>query len=439
MTNDRLDRRLPALLSDIGRTDAAGLLEDVLDATGSARQRPAWRHVGWWLPEVSLAPRRAVLIGVVGLLLIALIAVVVGAGSSPDRPLPVEKDPSTVVVQQWNGLRDPALRVSQTAYPPGSAIGTRVMESLPRNAVGLRWSPDGSRLAFWLEEAPPNQHSLELTGLFLAGSDGTDPVEVALPRGTDQYTSNGWWSGVHWAPTGARFALAWDTHGCTGGANCIPPGGIDVFDATGQQTTAISILDSPLIDPVWSPDGLAVGWMSGSCANSLCEDDAFHWRRVDDGATVTTLLLDRGSVVSWSDANRLQVVVMRDGFTFVDRVYSMTPDGTDIREVPWTDQAQGLSPMWSPHGRLLAWLQGSTGTFTVYDTVSGAERRASLPVNIGIAAWAPASDALVLYGSSDADPQGYALYVIAADGTGFTSLANGDDFAWMPAEVAIGP
>ena len=439
MTNDRLDRRLPALLSDIGRTDAAGLLEDVLAATGAARQRPRWRHLGWWLPEPSLAPRRAVLIGVVGLLLIALVAVVVGAGRSPDRPLPAEKDPSTVVVQHWNGLRDPGLKVSQTAYPPGSAVGTRVMKSLPPNAVGLRWSPDGSRLAYWLQAAPPNRHGLELTGLFLAGSDGTDPVEVPLPRGTGQYTSNGWWSGVHWAPTGARFALAWDTHGCAGGEACIPPGGIDVFDATGQQTAAISILDSPLIDPVWSPDGLAVGWMSGSCADSLCEDDAFHWRGVEDGATVTTLLLDRGSAVSWSDANRLQVVVMRGGFTFVDRVYSMTPDGGDVRDVPWSDQAEGLFPIWSPDGRLLASLQESAGKFTVYDTASGTEHRASLPINIGIAAWAPASEGLVLYGSSDTDPQSYALYFIAADGTGFRSLGNGDDFAWIPTEVAIGP
>jgi Tol biopolymer transport system component len=353
-------------------------------------------------------------------------------------PLPATTDPSTIVVQEWNGLRDPASKVSQTAYPPAGGVGSPAVATLPSNAVSLRWSPDGSRMTYWLRDAPADRRGFEDRGLFLAQGDGSDPVQIALPRTTDQYASNGWWAGVRWAPTGDRFALAWDTHSCTGGADCTPPGGIDLFDGAGRQIGAISVLDSPVIDPVWSPDGRAVGWMSGSCANGLCENDAFHWQPIDDAGNVTTLPLERGSNVVWSDANRLDVVVMRDSYAVVGRVYSMLPDGADVRDIPWTNPAMGLSPTWSPGGGSVAALEASSGNLTVLDVAAGTEIKADVPVDTSIAGWAPDGDRLVLYGSSETDLQGYALYVISADGTGFASLGSGEDFAWMPA-AATGP
>ena len=61
-----------------------------------------------------------------------------------------------------------------------------------------------------------------------------------------------------------------------------------------------------------------------------------------------------------------------------------------------------------------------------------------MPTGVDIAAWAPDSGRLLLFGTSDANPQAYGLYVIAADGTGFASLGDGDDFAWMPEPAAPG-
>jgi len=324
-------------------------------------------------------------------------------------------------------------------------VGTPAMEALPANAVGLRWSADGSRLAYWERDAPADRRGLVLRGLYLARADGTDPVPIALPRSTDLYVSNGWWAGVRWAPTGGTFALAWNTYACSDGPDCIPPGGIDVFDVSGQLVAAISVSLNADGQVHWSPDGLAVGWTTGSCSDSTCETDAFHWRPVRDATSLTTLSLDRGSSVAWSDANRLLVVVMPSHTgdeaivkPTVDRVYSMAPDGSDIREIPWTPQGDGLAPVWSPDGRWLATLDPATGKLTLRDAVSGTETSTEGPPGVQIAAWAPDSGRLLLFGESDANPQAYGLYVIAADGTGFASLGDGDDVAWMPTPAAPG-
>jgi len=169
------------------------------------------------------------------------------------------------------------------------------------------------------------------------------------------------------------------------------------------------------------------------------EADAFHWRPVRDATSLTTLPLHRGSSVAWSDANRLLVVVMpsRTGEEAivkptVDRVYSMAPDGSDIREVQWTARGDGLAPVWSPDGRWLATLDPATGKLSVRDAVSGTDTSTEVPPGVQIAAWAPDSGGLLLVGASEANPQAYGLYVIAADGTGFASLGDGDDVAWMP-------
>ena len=80
-----------------------------------------------------------------------------------------------------------------------------------------------------------------------------------------------------------------------------------------------------------------------------------------------------------------------------------------------------------------------TGDLTIRDAVSGTEIHADVPPGINVAAWAPDSDRLMMFGTSDANLQAYGLYVISADGTGFTSLGDGDDFDWMPAPTAAAP
>ena len=314
------DRLLISTLEESGPTTAPPRLVDasLKQAGGVSQRRPlmsvfdrsAWPARRLWLGKLGTTIPVAT-IAIVALIMLGLLAVLAvgrsrrAAGAAPcdtgaapggtgadrgtpapilETPAPLPVKPATIMVQEWNGLRDPGSIVTHTAFEPGSAVGNPAMEALPPNAVGLRWSADGTRLAYWERDAPPDQHSLSLRGLYLARADGTEPVPVALPRETNVYVSNGWWSGVRWAPTGDRFALAWNTGGCSDGPDCTPPGGIDVFDLTGQLLAAISVSDNVDGDVLWSPDGLTVGWTTGSCSDSYCESDALNWRLLDAGA-----------------------------------------------------------------------------------------------------------------------------------------------------------
>ena len=102
-------------------------------------------------------------------------------------------------------------------------------------------------------------------------------------------------------------------------------------------------------------------------------------------------------------------------------------------------RALRVAPVWSPDGRLLATLD-TEGDLTIGDAVSGTETQAEVPPGIYVAAWAPDSDRLLMFAmGDDSYPQAFRLSVISADGTGLTSLGDGDDFDWMPAPTAPAP
>ena len=293
------DRLLLSTLDESGPTTAPPRLVDasLKQAGGVAQRRPlmsvfdrsAWPARRLWLGRLGTTIPVAT-IAIVALVMLGLLAALavgqflerpaplpvtpaplpvipaplpVTPAPLPVTPAPLPVTPATIMVQTWNGLRDPDSVVSHTAFEPGSAVGSPAMAALPPNAVGLRWSPDGTRLAYWEQDAPADQHSLVLRGLYVARTDGTEPVRVALPRDADLYASNGWWAGVQWAPTGGRFALAWNTGSCSDGPDCIPPGGIDVFDLTGQLVAEISVSDARQRCPLVSgrADGGLDDWL----------------------------------------------------------------------------------------------------------------------------------------------------------------------------------
>lgn len=403
--------------------DAGALTSDVLrhvDGTSQARGLP-------W--PAFQGHRRTVLVGLAALLVVGLVGALIAAGSFR-RTLLVPAGPPSLVVQQWNGQRDPASRVTHLLFTPGAVVGTQ-LNGLPPNAVGLRWSPDGARLAYFERDAPPNFYSVPLSTLFLANRDGSHPVPVTLPRPVAEYASNGFWAGVQWAPAGNRFLLPWSKYSCTGGVNCIPPGGIDVFDITGTAVALIPTPENVGIQAWWSPDGLAVGWASGTCGDSNCTTDAFHWRRVVGDAAVTTLPIESIGQVVWA-RDGLHVVKMNGaGAT---GAYTMATDGSNVRETSWAIRPTEDGLGWSPDGRFLAAVDRTTWTLRVRDVQTGAEFLVSVPPGFAIAGWAPDSSRLVLDGNPSSNHQGYGLAVIAVDGTGLVSVGDGEDFGWLPGQ-----
>lgn len=439
ITDEMIRAAITRRVSGAGEGD---LRDRVLSAAAAVSQRQ-----GWWISAEQLLvlpqrrttlPRpifeshsRAALVGLVALLVLGLLGAVIAAGMLPSTN-PLTRELPSIVVQQSNHLRDPDFRVTQTRFSPGATVGT-MLPGLPQNAVGLRWSPDGARLAYFEQSAPAGRMSLSLTSLVLANRDGSNPVRVTAPRPLEQYVVSNAFVGVQWAPAGRRFLLAWTTGTCPGvSANCVPAGGIDVFDAAGNLISTIDTPDNIGNQALWSADGLGVAWTSGVCdwANNVCTTSAYHWRRFGGDAAVTTIPV--GGQVVWGQDGLLHVVKIDDAGGFTG-VVTMAPDGSDVRDVPWVIRPTETGPVWSPDGRLLAAVDPTVGAIRVRDFQAGTEIVVPYAAGFAVPMWAPDSSRLALVGeASSPESRGYGFWVINTDGTGLVSLGDGEDFGWLP-------
>jgi hypothetical protein len=443
-----------ALLELATGPDAGDLAANVIRSVAATPQRGG---LAWPLFDLG---RRTSLILVAGLLLAALAAAVAVYSGVLPRPVPLPAAPSTVVTQFPDGLGG----YVHTAFPPGSVTGAEIpvlTSNLPANAAGLRWSPDGSRLAYVTREAPTASEPYTNTGVFLANADGSDPIPLELAHPADDVFASGWWNGVIWAPSGELLAVEWVRTVCVG-ADCpedgteIYPHGIEIFDAAGLPVAGWDMgSDWTTNMPIWSPDSTAMGWLGYSTEScGFCH--VFHWRTLTDDA-VTSIPFPEGNNnhVTWSTDNRLLVSQYRSergpagnegAITQIpERVYSMTPDGTDVQDVAWS---RAQVPFWSPDGQMLVAVDPVAGQLIVLDLDSGDETVVSTPPGLSFEQWAPEGDRVMLVGNPadpgagrdiDAAPCGPCyLYLAGVDGSDVLELGRAEDFGWMPASVSEG-
>lgn len=431
-----------ALVELAAGPDAGDVTASVTRSVAATAQRSG---LAWPLIDLS---RRTTLILVAGLLLAGLAATLAVYSSGLPRPVPLPVVPSTVVTQVSNGLRGDAYAEVHTAFPPGLVTGTELTSNLPPNAVGLRWSPDGSRLAYFTREAPDLDGLATYTGVFVANADGNDPTPLELAHDMSRYFSSGWWNGVSWAPSGELLAVSW---GCDE-PDC-DASGVEIFDAAGSPIAAWETSPTLLGWPIWSPDSAAMGWKDFQWETGGCEN-CFHWRTLTDDA-VTSLSFPFSVNVTWSTDNRLQVVQYRSErgpagnegqiTSIAERVYSMTPNGTDARDVAWS---RSQVPVWSPDGRMLVAVDPVAGELVVLDLGSGDETIVPTPTGLYFAEWGPEGDRLMLAGNPAYPDAGrdidgfvngpYYVYLVNVDGSDALPLGRGDDFGWMPASVSEG-
>ena len=374
--------------------------------------------------RVPSAGRIGLAFGLVVLLLVGALAVLAVAGLF--RPQPQPRSQLTPVLEVSNDNRN-ALRVTH-AVVPVTGQPAYIAATLPQNAVLLRWSPDGSRLAY-LTEVPSGPHGLQMSAMYVANGDGRDPKKVALPRAASYYGAAGWIYGPSWSPDGTLVAIRWDSGYCAGPPGCVSDNGTDVFDAAGRQVLLLSTPNGMGQVPMWSPDSQRIGWTSGSCVSNYCFVDAFHHQAVRGSAAVTTVKLPQWSDVTWSTTNRLLVVVHAAKFASVQRVYSLALDGTDERPMAWDDPA--AMPMWSPDGQRLAALDSSGGGLMIRDAETSRDTLVTIPKGLNLLMWSPDGQLLVLFGG---DGPAYTLYTVSVDGTGFRSLGNAQDVTWRPVD-----
>jgi Tol biopolymer transport system component len=258
----------------------------------------------------------------------------------------------------------------------------------------IRWSPDGSRIAFrTFNDAP---------GIYLMDRDGSDLRRlVDLPR--DQDSGNADSAALDWSPDGTRIVYPY------------PYGGID----------------SPLY---------VVDIDDGQVTN-LTGDDQERW------VTRTVAWSPDGSMIAFARTHR-------GGLPNASRLFVMNADGTSERELITGPephpQVYGLA--WSPDGSSIAFIQyvGDAsdpapvrGFLRVVDadgsglrTLAGPWPSGGCCIWISIdepLAWSPDGTSIAMTRWVGEDPDFHpAIVLVNADGSGEHVLTEGSWFDWSP-------
>jgi len=377
--NERLsDESLRAALREGVPSGAPGDL--LVGIVNSAQAAPQLRGGRFPVPIFAPVPalRRVAVLVVLTALLAALIAGVAVVGSLRTgflRP-PVQNGPIVFVAA------DEDIHVVEA-----DGTGQRVVLITPQSEWGPSWSPAGAQIAFVRLLQPgsrPNPgcttpQECEVGGtvvseIFLVNPDGS--AERQLTSG-----STGTLEAVDWSPDGAQIAYA---HG--DGNTATGEGGVFIVDvATGQSRLVFS-------DPApelgaWSLDGTFLvmhGQVTGGSVAGNVDRGTFvvpldgrSPRRIGDGLSGLDLSPDGRQVTGWA-----QVTGAADAIRIV------SVDGSGERTVAGT--SHGVWPIWSPDGTQ------------------------------------------ILYTATDAGGDRMEVWVIGADGSNPTKLADGFGRAWSP-------
>jgi dipeptidyl aminopeptidase/acylaminoacyl peptidase len=254
----------------------------------------------------------------------------------------------------------------------------------------LSFSPDGTRIAF---------------DNFLEGEYG---IETADPDGSDivRLTDGVNDSWASWSPDGTKILFS-STRYDSSIERCMPgfphehgcPTDIYVMDTDGSNVVRLTDDPASEYQPVWSPDGGMIAF-----ARSLGDRQLSH-----------------------------------------PAIFTMDPDGTDVRQVSSADGGSDFWPSWSPDGTQIVFAtirREDWGIWTV-DADGSNEEQVFGGVGTGYVnnpVWSPDGSLIAFVGNPSIDDYSPddALYVMRPDGSGITPLADAPsigvagDIAWQP-------
>jgi Tol biopolymer transport system component len=234
--------------------------------------------------------------------------------------------------------------------PDGSGL-TRVTTD-EKNNVSASWAKDGSRLFFAASQAG-NVNDRQIYSIKLDGSGMT-----ALTH------SNGSSASPDVSPDGKQLVYSCE--------NAPRKPQICVMNIDGSRMHALTHDDTVgFHDPKWSPDGRSIAYF---VEKGDQKDQVWTMSADGSGAKLLTADIGHNYFPTWlPDGRRLMFVSNRDG---ARALYTMNPDGTDIRRL--LDRA--ASGRFSPDGRKLALIAGGrTDSRIVVANADGTNQVTILP------------------------------------------------------------
>lgn len=181
------------------------------------------------------------------------------------------------------------------------------------------WSPDGRRIALVLSKDAN-------TEVYIKNADGTGEKRLTNHRASDTSPA--------FSPDGRRLVFVSDRAGRPQ---------LFIMNVNGSDPRRVSFQGGSSYDPAWSPDGKSIAYIVEKSGEGL-----ELWVMNPDGSGARPLTQSMGSNESptWSpDSRHVMFGSSRSGFS---RLYTVTLDTGEVRQVPNLGNLYSEGPSWGP-------------------------------------------------------------------------------------------